>query len=154
MIFFFSFLSFADNWDPKTDLRLYRIYRICWTDFGEKKDEPNTACKSQYFAWLAWNSPAYGHVCVWKNYEDYFFIKWTNGQHCPQGYKWCLPYIHHIFIFKTIHAFCAITCVFHKVNFHVFYSLEGSHSYQHICYKLFMIFMKMELALVVYGLLD
>lgn len=64
----YKFSSPADNWDPKTDIWLYRIYWICGRDFGEKKDEPNAASESQYFAWLAWNPSTYGHVCVWENY--------------------------------------------------------------------------------------
>ena len=60
----FSSTSFTDKWDPKADVWLHWIHRLCRTDFGEEEDEPNIASKSQYIAWLAWNSPAYGHVCV------------------------------------------------------------------------------------------
>lgn len=54
--------SYADKWNSEANFWVHRVCWFGWKHFGEKKDEPNTTSKSQYFAWFAWNSSTHGHV--------------------------------------------------------------------------------------------
>lgn len=58
------FLPFSDCWSSKPDNWVHWVHRISRADFGKKEDEPNITGQSQYYAWFAWNSSAYGHVCA------------------------------------------------------------------------------------------